>query len=246
MTNFDRKRMEAVYEMFDAFALEDQRNYYRATLNKFRDSGAQVNGLRAFFSLLAGLASALAGLIVQSLLVTGGQCAPNPTPPELMLFCDNVKIGVGFLMILAVVAPAVGGAFGTLADLFQWDRMMTIYDSALENIDVADARSPDPEMDDITYRASLRAYVEGTLSVMRDETAQWGQLIRTPPQLDQFIQEEQEKAARVSSGKPAGSASTNPGPSAPPVSPPDPTSPPAESSPPTIPFSSQDDSNVAG
>jgi hypothetical protein len=92
--------------------------------------------------------------------------------------------------------PVLGQIFNTLADLYQWDRMITIYDSALENIEVADAQSPLPDMDDVVYAASVRAFTEGTLAVMSDETAQWGQSIRTPPQLERFVAEQRERAQR--------------------------------------------------
>jgi hypothetical protein len=100
--------------------------------------------------------------------------------------CSASGILIG-LLIVAVVAPAMGGAFSTLSDLYQWDRLINVYDSALENLEVADAASPLEEMEPEVYGQSLRAYVAGTLSVMRDETAQWGQLIRTPSQLQQFM-----------------------------------------------------------
>ncbi len=196
----ERKQMEALYHIFNNFTLNDQRNYYRATLDRYRKSAAQVNTIRALLSLLTGLASALAGLIVQSIFVSGA-CAPNafPTISGNTDYCSNIKLAVSLLMVIAVVAPALGGAFGTLADLFQWDRLVTIYDVSLENIEVADASSPDTEMDDMTYWASLRAFTEGTLNVMRDETAQWGQLIRTPEQVEKFIasaRADAEKAAQ--------------------------------------------------
>jgi hypothetical protein len=110
--------------------------------------------------------------------------------------CSTPNTWVPFLLVVAVVAPALGGAFTTLADLYQWDRLITIYDTAVENLEVADAQSPLDAMPDLDYRASLRAYAEGTLMVMRDETAQWGQLIKTPASLEKFIAEEKEKAER--------------------------------------------------
>jgi hypothetical protein len=102
------------------------------------------------------------------------------------------------LLVVAVVAPALGAAFTTLADLYQWDRLITVYDVALENLEVADAQSPLPAMDDLVFRAALRAYTEGTLSVMRDETAQWGQLIKTPASLEAFIVQEAARAEAAS------------------------------------------------
>ena len=96
-----------------------------------------------------------------------------------------------------MVAPAVGGAFTTLAGLYQWDRSANIYESALESLEVADSQSPLDDMDTLTYRAALRAYVENTLQVMSDESAQWGQSVRPPAQLEQFLSEEREKALRA-------------------------------------------------
>jgi hypothetical protein len=111
--------------------------------------------------------------------------------------CDLIQGVVNFLMIMAVVTPAIGGAFTTLASLYQWDRTVSIYEGALENLEVADSQSPLPEMDDLTYKAALRAYIENTLRVMAEETAQWGQSVRTPPKLEAFIEEERLKAARA-------------------------------------------------
>src|SRR5690606_16460215 len=109
---------------------------------------------------------------------------------ETSAHCQTMQFLVGFFIAGSIAMPALGAFFNTIADLYQWDRLITIYDAALENIEVADARSPVPQMDDLHYRASLRAFTEGTLLVMSDETAQWGQSIRVPPQLDEFIEEE--------------------------------------------------------
>jgi hypothetical protein len=217
------KDLAAAYKLFQKFALGDQESYYKSAVKRYRKAGEQANQLRAFFAFLAGVSAALAGLLVAAYLVPGafandGICAelpqstavfesteenitianaPPDAPPTRPTYCLAIEIGVGFLTVLAIIAPVIGAGFTTLADLYQWDRLVTIYDAALENITVADAQSPLDEMDDITYRAALRAYAEGTLSVMRDETAQWGQLIKTPPQLDEFLDEERVKAAKV-------------------------------------------------
>ena len=122
--------------------------------------------------------------------------------------CGFIAGFVNFLMIMAVVAPAVSGAFTTLASLYQWDRTVSIYDGALENLEVADSQSPMDDMDDLTYKAALRAYVENTLRVMAEETAQWGQSVRTPPDLDEFVEEEKRKAARASRSRVEGPIKT--------------------------------------
>lgn len=216
MADLDREYMEALHKVFQHFALEDQRSYYKRTIKKHREAARQVNKLRALFSFITGMASALVGFIVlgwlsQGSFANGGICYTLTTPEvviaaeqnqwteldvaRLNLYCDSIRSIVNFLLITAIVAPAVGAAFTTLADLYQWDKLLTIYEVAVENIEVADALSPNPkipEEEDTTYRAALRAFAEGTLQVMRDETAQWGQLVRTPEQLQKYADLEKE------------------------------------------------------
>jgi hypothetical protein len=225
MPPLERKHTEALYALFKDAALEDQRRYYQRAVKRNRNAAAQVNRLRALFALLTGLSSALAGLIVAYSVAGGGIETCNPTvlraiaadapaveatqtPEEEAAIaagtgtpepsCTAINTVVPLLLVVAVVAPALGAAFTTLADLYQWDRLITVYDVALENLEVADAQSPVPSMDDLVYRAALRAYTEGTLSVMRDETAQWGQLIKTPESLDAFVTQEAAKAQAAS------------------------------------------------
>jgi hypothetical protein len=65
-------------------------------------------------------------------------------------------------------------------------------------MEVADALSPSEKIiDDVVFRASTRAYAEGALTVMSDETAQWGQSIRTPSQIETFVAEERAKVERL-------------------------------------------------
>jgi hypothetical protein len=191
MARLTRKDLEALYETFDNFVLEDQRSYYRSAISKSRTSASQVNAYRALFALMTGLASAFAGLIVAFYFTPGGECVVNSGT----LGCNALSVVVFISIIIGVVAPVIGGAFGTLADLYQWDRLTTVYDAALENIEVADAR----------FHASLIAYMEGTLSVMRDEAAQWGQLIRTPAAIEKFLEDAQQRVneAQASAGNAA-------------------------------------------
>ncbi len=193
MANLSREDLEARYEVFDKFALNDQRDYYKSTIAKFRTSASQVNRYRALFAFLTGLSAALAGYIVQVNFLEGSYCTTGAAGVGTS-HCQIMQFLLGVFIIGSIAMPALGAFFNTLADLYQWDRLITIYDAAMENIEVADARSPIKEMDDLHYRASLRAFTEGTLLVMSDETAQWGQSIRVPPQLENFIEEEREKA----------------------------------------------------
>jgi hypothetical protein len=240
MDKLTREQMEALTLMFDQFALSDQRNYYQFALRRHQRSAAQVNRIRAFFTLLAGLASVIVGLVVATAFNSSGVCGVDAVQRETItaaqaqggdaesiaaleeiggmnaqaaaqtagVNCDFLRVVLGISLAVTVIAPALGGAFTTLADLYQWDRLTTIYSSALENLEVADANSPNkkiPPDDLLTYRATMRAFAEGTLSVMRDEATQWGQAIRTPQQIEQFIREEEDRLKRANvAGAPAG------------------------------------------
>jgi hypothetical protein len=113
----------------------------------------------------------------------------DPAVATVPSYCAGNQILINIHTILAIVFPAFAAMFNTLADLYQWNRLIAIYKDASENIELADAQSPDDHITDETrFRAALMAYAEGTLSVMSDETAQWGQAIRTPPQLEAYLQ----------------------------------------------------------
>lgn len=204
MADLSRKDLEIRYEMFDKFALVDQRAYYFRTIEKYDEAAGQVNGIRAAISLFTGAAAAVAGLIVGIYFTSSAPCALDLNADVGFLNCTALSVIVDLAVLLSVALPALNGFFGTLADLYQWDKQISIYKAASESIEVADAHSPDEEMDEITYRASLVAYAQGTLQVMSDETAQWGQSIRTPKGLDAYIEEARERAAKVGGDANAG------------------------------------------
>jgi hypothetical protein len=195
MTNLTRKDLEARYVLFEYFALRDQRNYYQRTIKKYDDSAGQVNRIRATVSLLTGIAAALAGLLAQAYFTSNTVCSTElSNVPD---WCSQISIAINTAIILSVALPATGGFFNTLADLYQWDKQISIYKNALENLEVADAHSPLDEMDNEHFLASMLAYTEGTLQVMSDESSQWGQSIRTPKGIQAYIEEAKEKAAAV-------------------------------------------------
>lgn len=197
MADLSRKDLETRYELFDHFALDDQRSFYERKVAQFEKSSIQVNRIRATISLMTGFAAALAGLIVGIYFTQTGACNFDSTA-DLVGNCRTLAIVVDVAIILSVALPALGGFFNTLADLYQWDKQVTLYYSAKENIEVADALSPLKEMPDDLFRASLTAYSEGTLQVMSDETAQWGQSIRTPKGIQEFVEDAQLRADAIS------------------------------------------------
>jgi len=176
-----RDKAMALTTLFDTYALKDQKAYYKNMMDRSDKAANQVNYLRASFSFVTGAASIITALIITSSL--------NERPNETLL---------GILLVISVIAPAIGGAFGTLADLYQWDRLATIYKSASESIEVADALSPIDEEDDDGYISGMMAFAAGTLLVMRDETGQWGALIRTPEQVQNFVNEQTRRANEIS------------------------------------------------
>jgi hypothetical protein len=187
----NRSEMKARSELFDRFALKDQKNYYTQTVRNYRRAASQVNLYRALFAFLTGVAAAAAGLLVAT---TGGVCRADAAPN----YCAAADFVIGFLAIAAIVLPAFGAAFSTLADLYQWDKLTNVYKAALDNLEEADALSPLEVMDDLTYRASMRAFAQSTLTIMNEESSQWGQTIRTPAQLQEFIEQEKRKAEQES------------------------------------------------
>ena len=196
-----RTGLEARYRLFDSFALQDQKNYYERSISRNRQSGGAVNRYRALFSFLAGLSAASAGLLAQMLLVDSATCGVDAVNPPG--YCTLVDAGSITLAIFAIVFPAVGTIFSTLSDLFQWDKLTGIYTTALNNLEVADAMSPSnliPEDELDMYRASVNAFATGTINVMRDETSQWGQSVRTPKQVEEFVARQREKAESTLKG----------------------------------------------
>ena len=209
MPNLKREDLEARYMMFQEFALKDQRGYYAATIKKHRKASHQVNQLRAIIALLTGVAAASVGLIAAMsfnvcpvpLSVPLPVPLPVPTPGFSDLLpaatCEWWQLAINVLIILATGLPAFAAFFNMLADLYQWDKLIAIYDAAQENIEVADAHSPIEDMTLEEYRASFQAYGQGTLDVMSDETAQWGQSIRTPKGMEEYLDEAKERATSV-------------------------------------------------
>jgi hypothetical protein len=173
------------YKLFMEFAFNDQHQYYEHRIQRNRAAARGVNRIRAFFALLTGASSALAALIITS--------AQQPCTSEAGM-CSTMQSLIPFLPLLpliSVIAPALGAGFTSLADLFQWERTLALYKTALDNLEVADALSPvpDPAMTDQKFFDDLRNYAAGTLKVMRDESGQWGDLITTPRQLQKFVAE---------------------------------------------------------
>lgn len=203
----NRKDYEARYKIFDRFALNDQRKYYSNKTALFRSARGQVNVIRALMALLTGLATAAAVLIASK--AYGGNCV-NTSMQSIeaaaafseLAYCGTLRFFTGILAAASIILPAVAGFFGALQSIYQWDRFVQIYKDALENLETADAQltSRPGSISDSRFMDAYVAYTEGTLEVMASETAQWGQSIKTPAQIDAFVDRQIKRAQTVQRG----------------------------------------------
>ncbi|MDQ7025015.1 MAG: hypothetical protein Q9P01_01475 [Anaerolineae bacterium] len=199
MANKTRDEFVARYEIFDRHALKDQRWYYQGTVKRYNTALQQVNFIRASLALLTGVFAAAAALIQQQVFLGSGSCSSDTIDlmavgETLPSSCDAWRGAILLCVVLSVAIPALSAFFNSLMDLYQWDRLVQVYESAVENVNVADALSPDKDQADDSYAATYVDYVEGTLQVMSDETAQWGQSIRTPRATEEFLKEARQRS----------------------------------------------------
>lgn len=187
MDKVTKQDLQLRYELFDLRALKDQRWYYREQIERSRRADEQVNRLRAGIALITGIAAALAALFGQAFLATGGSCSADVS--SLPGYCGAIEIVIAFFMIVSIGLPAIGAFFSSLSDLYQWDRLQTIYTSAQRNLVIADALSPEHDEPYEDYFINYHTYVDRTLQVMSDETTQWGQAIHQPEKTQQFVNE---------------------------------------------------------
>jgi hypothetical protein len=194
MSKLSRKEMEIRYRLFQKANLQDYRNYATRVVSRTSKAEGQLVSLKALFALLAGLAAALAGFVVQNWYLNGGACVTEPIAD----YCGNLQILVGLLTIATIVFPAIAALFNTLIELYQFDDLVPVYEMTTENLEIVDSLAPLQEMDDSVYEASLRTYGESTLRVMREETRRFEQAARIKPeQLERFVASQRAKAARI-------------------------------------------------
>lgn len=185
MSTINRQELEVRYQIFDRFILKDQKLYYDKAIKRYRTAATQVNRFRAGSAALTAIAAGSAGVLVSSYFTGGQVCGVDAADPAS--YCDAARFGVGALVLLAMLLPAIGSIFSTLMELYQWDRLSDLYKSASENLVVADAMSPPEGTPDDEFLAYFREYAESALTVMNAETAQWGQSVREAEDLKKFI-----------------------------------------------------------
>jgi hypothetical protein len=81
--------------------------------------------------------------------------------------------------ILGVVFPALSTALSAYNAVYAFERQGKIYGDAANALLRARADSPDvkPPLDDAAFEKALGAHVEQVEQILRNEQAQWGQLI---------------------------------------------------------------------
>jgi hypothetical protein len=213
-----RNDYELRYRIFDKFALNDQRKYYTNKTDLFRTARHQVNIIRASMGLLTGLATALAVLLASTAYAGGCssevmdiaqrtassavESAERTLALTSIVDCSRLRGFTGLLAAASIILPAIAGFFGAIQSLYQWDRFVQIYKDALENLEAADAQltARTSEIPDDRFLDAYVAYTEGTLEVMASETSQWGQSIKTPAQIEAFVERQVNRAKQVQRG----------------------------------------------
>jgi hypothetical protein len=81
--------------------------------------------------------------------------------------------------ILAIAFPALSAALSAYNTFYAFERQGKIYGDAANALLRARVDSPElkPAMDDAAFEKALSAHVEQVEQILRNEQAQWGQLI---------------------------------------------------------------------
>lgn len=195
---FNREELEARYKIFDKFALGDQRNYYIRKTDSFRKARGQVNMIRASMGLATVIATVFA--ITMAPQAFGDAC--TNVSETVLAGCRQMQVWTSIAAGLSIIFPAIGGFFGALQGVYQWDKFVQIYKDAQESLEAADAQLTNRtgDIDDERFIAAYIAYTEGTLEVMASETSQWGQSVKTPAQIEAFVKRQVERASRAQRG----------------------------------------------
>ncbi|MBK9123876.1 MAG: hypothetical protein IPM16_12270 [Chloroflexi bacterium] len=213
----NRQELEVRYKIFDRFALGDQRHYYQSKLDSFRKARGQVNMIRASMGLATVVATVFAITMAPSAFnetcteairavstaqLSGGIESAAAATVQQLSNCRSMQLWTSIAAGLSIILPAIGGFFGALLGVYQWDKFVQIYKDAQESLEAADAQLTDriSDIDDERFISAYIAYTEGTLEVMASETSQWGQSVKTPAQIEAFVKRQVERASRAQRG----------------------------------------------
>lgn len=170
---FERERDEAMWRLLRRFLYDNASVYYKTKIDRYRRVNSLCNRFGAFSNVMAGIYIAAAGVItvvrqVFSLDLPGlaGVCG-GPV-------CDILALLVPLLIIASLFSAASALLFGILPLIYQWERLIVIFETSLDNLDQVDAE-PDDTLPDAAFRSQFEAFIEAALRVLETEAAQYGQ-----------------------------------------------------------------------
>ena len=139
--------------LYGKHRFQDQRAFYDSRRREFAAARDEVLWLTSVFMVLTAAVAALASANVGGLKPVWS--------------------------ILAVAFPALSTALAAYNAFYAFERQAKIYGDAANALLRARADSPDlkPAMDDAAFQEALGAHVEQVEQILRNEQAQWGQLI---------------------------------------------------------------------
>ncbi|MDZ4768305.1 MAG: SUMF1/EgtB/PvdO family nonheme iron enzyme [Chloroflexota bacterium] len=162
----DRETDEALYAIINHHLLNDARIFFIYNIRRYQTVAVQCSLISATSLLVAGITVSLAGV----LHVMNSVCDPND-------LCSISPI----LLVISLTAAGIALLFFVMTLVYQFDRLISIFELSLENLEAADAISPlSNEPDDRAFRVELEQYTEAILRVLEDEAAQYGQPTRSP------------------------------------------------------------------
>ncbi|MBK8024700.1 MAG: DUF4231 domain-containing protein [Chloroflexi bacterium] len=167
---YDRETDESYERIFYEFMLNDTRSFYHSKIRSYRQAARECGLIGAFALLVGSIATAAAAIL-------------SPNAPDLAtcgdLLCQLHASISPLLVLVTLMSAGIAIFFFMLPLLQQWERRIVTFETSLENLEVADAYSPVPQMDDRAFRLELETFAENALRTMEEEAAQFGQIIRS-------------------------------------------------------------------
>jgi hypothetical protein len=111
------------------------------------------------------------GALLLTVAVSSGGCGD-------IWVCGIFEVTTRLLIIAALGSGAAALLFLILPLLYQWERLIAVFQSSLNSLEDIDASSPlrsQPIADDAEYRRVVEAFTEDVLRVLEAESSQYGQ-----------------------------------------------------------------------
>ncbi len=168
----DRRIDEAIYRLVWRGLYDDSRVYFRVTIDRYQRVLALCRRIIGLALLVTAVCAAAAVILFTTL--AGGGCIDA-------LLCGVIGAVARFLIIAALTGGAVALLFLFIPLLYQWERLIAVFQASLLNLETIGAASPlnsQPIADDGEYRREVESFTEAVLRVLEEESAQYGQRAR--------------------------------------------------------------------